>query len=376
MKASKRWVLVSPQGQSVRTFNSSLDSGHLILLKDTKQMTLVEKLEDQKSLYASEKLSVLGSFSTGQDLKLANGFTLRVARAHESVIENSHPTPDLEEQKKPLVGYLKKSGITHVASILILILGHWLVQKYMPEEIAPELPKVKLVEIKKLKPPVTMTQKLSPKMINKKSPAKSNTIAEKSQFSLLQGLSKSANQQSLSKSAIQNAGAAGQLGGGTPSYVGSVGQRAAQGGGGNLRSNSASGYGKGVGGSNLNSGLVFKALQRGSSLPSGPDDDFANSGLDRDQIIAVINKNRGQITYCYEQALKQDPSLNGKVGIQFVINPNGLVAKALVAETSANNNQLESCMISKLRTWQFPKPVGDVNVDVFYPFHLTKLGKR
>lgn len=376
MKNSKRWILVSPKGQPVRSFNSQLETGSLVYLPESNQLTLVDSLGLQDSTHSSQKIRVMGAFSEQKDLLLENGFKLRLARSDEAVIENSRPLADKEEQKKPLIGYFKKSGVIHVATVLSLILAHWLIQKYAKEETITELPNVRLVEIKKIKPPLMVTRKMSPKSITKPSTAKSEKIAPKTQFALLQGLSKVAKQQSQSKSAIQNAGAAGTVGGGTPSYTGAVGQRAANSGGGSLRSNSASGYGNGVGGANLNSGLVFTSTQRGNSLPSGPNDDFANSGLDRDQIIAVINKNRGQITYCYEQALKQDPSLNGKVGIQFVISPNGLVAKALVAESSANNNQLESCMISKLRTWQFPKPVGDVNVDVFYPFHLTKLGRR
>ena len=99
-------------------------------------------------------------------------------------------------------------------------------------------------------------------------------------------------------------------------------------------------------------------------------------GLDRDQIIAVINKNKGQIIYCYERGLQAQPSIGGRVAVDFTIGPNGTITNAKVAQTSLGSKFVENCMIAKMKTWQFPKPVGKVNVDVLYPFELARVSSR
>jgi TonB family protein len=97
-------------------------------------------------------------------------------------------------------------------------------------------------------------------------------------------------------------------------------------------------------------------------------------GLDRDQIAAVINRNQGQITYCYEQGLKDTPGIAGRVAIAFVIGGNGSVKSAQVDSTSLNAKQVEDCMVMRLKTWKFPVPEGGVDVQVKYPFKLERAG--
>jgi|GEM_PF-7099234 hypothetical protein len=120
---------------------------------------------------------------------------------------------------------------------------------------------------------------------------------------------------------------------------------------------------------------VASGSQGAFSLPqaSGDDDMF---GLDRDQIIAVVNRHRGEVVACYEQALKANPSLQGKVAVQFVIGPQGKVVKAFVKDSDIRDAGLSQCIVSRLKLWAFPSPVGKVNVDVYYPFHLRKVSAR
>ena len=143
------------------------------------------------------------------------------------------------------------------------------------------------------------------------------------------------------------------------------------------RAEGAGGYGtKGAGGGRAGYGKI--SLVGNTSGISLPLDDEASieGGLDRDQIAAVINKNKGQIIYCYEQGLQGQPSLAGRVSVQFVINANGRIGIAKVAQTSLRSAQVENCMLAKMKTWQFPHPVGSVNVDVLYPFELRRVTSR
>lgn len=143
------------------------------------------------------------------------------------------------------------------------------------------------------------------------------------------------------------------------------------------RAESAGGYGtRGTGGGRAGYGKIH--MVGGMTPVSLPLDDEATveGGLDRDQIIAVINKNKGQIVYCYEKGLQAQPTIGGRVAVDFTIGPAGRITLAKVSQSSLGSKFVETCMLDKMRTWQFPKPVGKVNVDVLYPFELNRVSSR
>ncbi|MGZ3771275.1 MAG: AgmX/PglI C-terminal domain-containing protein, partial [Bdellovibrio sp.] len=190
----------------------------------------------------------------------------------------------------------------------------------------------------------------------------------------------------LDTQSVKNIRAAGKGNGG--GGIGSVGRGGAAGympgngliagsAGEGARAQGAGGYGtRGSGGGKAGYGKI--SMVGGTSAVSLPMDDEATveGGLDRDQIIAVINRNRGQIVYCYEKGLQAKPSIGGRVAVSFVIGPAGKITVAKVAESSLGSDLVESCMLAKMKTWQFPHPVGHVNVDVLYPFELMRVSQR
>jgi hypothetical protein len=95
-------------------------------------------------------------------------------------------------------------------------------------------------------------------------------------------------------------------------------------------------------------------------------------GLDRDQINEVIRKNWGQIVYCYERGLQTKPSLSGRVGMKWTIDSAGRVSTAGIQNSSLRTASVEGCLLSKLKGFRFPRPVGGVNVKVFYPFEFQR----
>jgi hypothetical protein len=46
-----------------------------------------------------------------------------------------------------------------------------------------------------------------------------------------------------------------------------------------------------------------------------------------------------------------------------------------VAQSTANNNELETCVAGRVRTWMFPKPKGGGVVQVTYPFIFKAAGE-
>ncbi len=127
------------------------------------------------------------------------------------------------------------------------------------------------------------------------------------------------------------------------------------------KSGGRAGYGKlNIGGSSEN----FELPMQGGGAVAG--------GLEMSQIEAVIRQNIGQIFYCYEKGLQSQPQLNGRVVTKFIINASGKVQIAKVGQSSLNSSSVEKCMVTKIKGWKFPKPYGEVDVNVSYPFVLKR----
>ena len=135
------------------------------------------------------------------------------------------------------------------------------------------------------------------------------------------------------------------------------------------------GYGtKGKGGGKAGYGKLSLVGSAGNApIPLGKEA-IVQGGLDRDLISAVIERNKGQITFCYEQGLQGDPTLGGRVAVNFEIGSNGRVRTAGILNTTLHSSMVENCIIRRLKSWKFPLPEGGVNVKVSYPFLLRRRG--
>ncbi len=134
------------------------------------------------------------------------------------------------------------------------------------------------------------------------------------------------------------------------------------------------GYGtKGKGGGRAGYGSLSLVGSVGTStLPLGTEA-LIEGGLDRDAIDAVVQKNIGQIRFCYEQGLQMNPKLKGRVVASWIIQSGGTVKGAEVKSSSLNSHTVENCILLRLRSWKFPLPRGGVNVKVNYPFMLNRV---
>lgn len=91
-------------------------------------------------------------------------------------------------------------------------------------------------------------------------------------------------------------------------------------------------------------------------------------GLEKDVIARVIQKNLGQITYCYERQLSANPELYGKVLVKFTIGATGSVTTQKIGLTTLKSAMVEGCILRRVTGWKFPKPKGGTAVLVTYPF--------
>ena len=88
---------------------------------------------------------------------------------------------------------------------------------------------------------------------------------------------------------------------------------------------------------------------------------------DTASVQKVVRKYSGQVKYCYEAQLKNDPSLSGRVEVQFTVNK-GRVASASVFGNSTGSDPLGKCIVGKVRKWKFPE---EIQGDIVYPFVLS-----
>ena len=137
----------------------------------------------------------------------------------------------------------------------------------------------------------------------------------------------------------------------------------------------AGGYGtKGKGGGKDGYGQLSLIGSSGTaSIPLGREA-IIQGGLDQGLIAEVIQKNMGQVRFCYEQGLQTDPKLSGRVAVSFIIGSNGRIKSADLKSTTLHSSLVEQCIVMRLKTWKFPIPEGGVDVKVSYPFLLRRLG--
>ena len=96
--------------------------------------------------------------------------------------------------------------------------------------------------------------------------------------------------------------------------------------------------------------------------------------MDKDLIRKVIAGHRDQIRFCYELALQQSPALAGKVSVQFAVATSGTVATARVENSSVKSEALSECLVSRVRSWQFPVGKQGNGYRVTYPFVFKPAG--
>ena len=87
-------------------------------------------------------------------------------------------------------------------------------------------------------------------------------------------------------------------------------------------------------------------------------------------IRRVVLRNLGQVQFCHEQGLHQNPTLSGRVVVRFVIGGDGNVIGAGVSESNVAVPSVGTCIADAVRRWTFSTPEGGGSVIVTYPFNL------
>lgn len=140
-------------------------------------------------------------------------------------------------------------------------------------------------------------------------------------------------------------------------------------GGGKGPGGGAGGYGDTLVGSGTGAGVGQGNGRSLMSLPLSSDIEL-EGGLDKAVIQATIAKYLSQVRACYEQGLRRKPGMAGQVSMNFEIGGTGRLNYSKVAKSSLGDAEVGDCIAARMMTWDFPKPIGGVNVKVNYPFLL------
>lgn len=149
--------------------------------------------------------------------------------------------------------------------------------------------------------------------------------------------------------------------------------------GGNLRSRSGGGDGSGGGmlgalrsnmdaGMTVGTGSVMERRVRGRIRLDGGGDIGGSGDFDSSIVVRQIRARLRAIQRCYETELRRNPSLQGKVTVQFTIVERGTVSAARATENTTGSPAVASCVVNTVRRFRFnPGPEGG-SVSFSYPF--------
>lgn len=373
----RQLVLEDNHGEVVRAYAWDGEPVSVVRRGDTLRLELVSSIESLKDKHIPFEL--LGSFDESH---IKTGFpvgalgALRVLPKIEVVSNDDRQT----EEKSTLWWISLGTTLLLAGGLISVLVGHPPSLTSNEESLKQEVIKiVKHIPPRQKAAPNSFAQQGYETKADNNQPKSADRLKRMGALGALGSLSKSKQFGGLNLGAANTTagpglgGTAGSGGVQTSLYAKGL-TSAPLGAGGNVQG--AGGYGtKGKGGGQAGYGKMTLVGSTGATPVGLSQEATVATGLDRDQIAAVINRNLGQVRFCYEQGLQGDPNLNGRVAVDFVIGGKGAVTAANVASSSLNSKAIEDCIVLRLKSWKFPLPQGGVDVKVSYPFVLRRTGQ-
>ena len=112
------------------------------------------------------------------------------------------------------------------------------------------------------------------------------------------------------------------------------------------------------------------------SCTIGPSPEKYMTNTDKEAIQKVVKENVKELRVCYERLAQRDPKESGRVDLKWTVQPSGLVENVKVVKSQIKDEDTLECMIASLATWEFPKPLKGVVLDVNYPFVFVRSEKK
>jgi hypothetical protein len=134
---------------------------------------------------------------------------------------------------------------------------------------------------------------------------------------------------------------------------------------GTLGHGAGTGTGQGFGSGNGRLGGAHRAKPATVKMGAGT----VAGRLPREVIQRIVRQNFGRFRLCYENGLRKDPTLAGKVSVSFEITRGGETSK-IAATSDMKDKTVVACVQKGFAGLSFPQPEGDV-VKVTYPIMFS-----
>ena len=125
----------------------------------------------------------------------------------------------------------------------------------------------------------------------------------------------------------------------------------------------------------LSSGGGLKNLTVGTTaLPEGATPEMPapdRATLSEEAVQSVVRSRTKSMKICFEETLRGDDKVGGKIELAVTIEPNGSVSRATVSSPGFKGSRLGKCMTDKVKGWRFPSFEGEPST-VEIPFVLQR----
>jgi hypothetical protein len=124
-------------------------------------------------------------------------------------------------------------------------------------------------------------------------------------------------------------------------------------------------------------GDVLPSASTGTVGPGGgpptlkQGDVTVSAGLPKEIVQRVVRQQFGRFRLCYENGLRSNPSLAGKVTAKFKIDEKGEVISSQDSGSTMPDNGVTSCIVRQYKPLNFPAPEGGAKVDVTYTIEFS-----
>jgi hypothetical protein len=108
-------------------------------------------------------------------------------------------------------------------------------------------------------------------------------------------------------------------------------------------------------------------VRHASVKPAAAADEGGRGYLPKEIIQSIVRQNFGRFRLCYENGLRENPALEGRVAVRFLIGVDGGVAAASDAGSAMPDPAVVACVTRAFRGLSFPSPSGGATVTVTYP---------
>jgi len=90
-------------------------------------------------------------------------------------------------------------------------------------------------------------------------------------------------------------------------------------------------------------------------------------------IQRIVRQNFGRFRLCFENGLRNNPNLQGRVSVRFVIGRDGAVSQVQNGGSDMPDGGVVSCTVRAFYGLSFPQPEGGI-VTVTYPIMFSPGG--